>query len=171
MPFECYPVVVLKCHAVYMYLQFTQHWLLLWKLSKLKDHYSWYMYGIYHAYTWYMPCHGIFKIFLKCRFDGQFLFSIIPSFTIRLSSIIALDYSIDLPINPWKKQFDIHCIYLGYTRCIPPLGIYMVYTDYIPRRDSRCRWAGAPRRRAAAGAAAAWSRRAFCHDCQDWEIF
>jgi hypothetical protein len=45
-----------------------------------------------------MPC--IFKVFLKCRFDGQFLFSIIPSFNIRLSSIFALDYSIDLPINP-----------------------------------------------------------------------
>jgi hypothetical protein len=61
------------------------------------------------AYTcqWYKPC--IYKVFLKCRFDGQFLFSIImafpgPSFNIRLSSIIALDYSIDLPtgilVNP-----------------------------------------------------------------------
>ena len=29
-------------------------------------------------------------------------------------------------------KFDIHCIYLGYTRYIPPLGIYMVYTWYIP---------------------------------------
>ncbi len=45
-----------------------------------------------------MPC--IYNVFLKCRFDGQFHFSIIPSFNIRLSSIIALDYSIDLPINP-----------------------------------------------------------------------
>ncbi len=51
-----------------------------------------------------MPCIYNLKVFLKCRFDGQFHFSIIPSvnLNIRLSSIIAsaLDYSIDVPINP-----------------------------------------------------------------------
>ena len=100
MPFGCYPVVVLKCDAVYMYLQFIQPWLLLWKLSKLKDHYTWYMYGIYHAYTWYMSC--IYKVFLICSFAGQFLFPIISCFNIRLSSTMALVYSIELHIiwNP-----------------------------------------------------------------------
>ncbi len=145
MPFECYPVVVLKCHVLYMCLQFIQHWLLLWKLSKLTDHYTWYMYGLNHAYTWYIPC--IYKVLLICSFDGQFLFPIIPSFNIRLSSIIiALAYSIPSCIAHHDKcmilkfwyPLYIPGIYQVYTASRIIHGIYMVYAYYIPRRGSRC---------------------------------
>jgi hypothetical protein len=137
MPFECYPVVVLKCHAVYMYLQFIQHWLLLWNLSKLKDHYTWYMYGIYHAYTWYMSC--IYKVFLIWSFEGELRFLIISCFNIKISSIIALAYSThkSMIIKFWYPLY-IPGIYQVYTASWNIHGIYIVYTDYtIPRRGSR----------------------------------
>ncbi len=61
----------------------------LWKrLSrlKLKEHYTWYMYGIYHAYTWYMSC--IYQVFLIWSFEGELRFlNISCGNIIRLSSI------------------------------------------------------------------------------------
>ena len=127
MPFECYRVVVRKRHAAYKYFQFIQHGLLLWKLAKLKDLWTWYMYGIYHVYTWYMSC--IYQVFLIWSFEGELCFLNISWVNIRLFSINKLVYSIALHINLWKKNFKIPCIFLGYTRYIPPL--VSEYTWYI----------------------------------------
>ncbi len=92
------------------------------------------MHGIYRAYTWYMPC--IYKVFLKCRFDGQFLFSIIPSFNIRLLWITALtcpsihenNISISI-VYTWDS--DIPGIYRlsEYTWYIHGTSIYRLYTS------------------------------------------
>ncbi len=113
-----------------MYLQFIEHWLLLSKLAKLKDLWTWYMNGIYHAYTCYMSC--IYQVFVIWSLRENYTFLNISCFNIRLSSTMALVYSIALHINPWFFFFNIQCIYLGYTRYIQPLGIYMVYTWYTP---------------------------------------
>ncbi len=79
--------------------------------------------GICHVYTRYFCCE-VLKENYAC-FN-------ISCFNIRLSSTIELIYSIELHINSWKRNFNIHCIYMVYTRYIPPLGINMVYKWYIP---------------------------------------
>ena len=79
--------------------------------------------GICHVYTRYF-CDEVLKE--NCAFLT------ISGFNITLSLSMAMVYSIELHINTWKWNFDIHSIYMVYTMYIQPLGIYMVYTWYIP---------------------------------------
>ncbi len=108
-----------------------------WKLAKLKDLWTWYMYGCYYgpmAYTMNILgiCHVFTRYFGYEVLRENYAFLNISCFNIRLSSTMALVYSIELHINPWKWKFNIQCIYLVNTRYISHLGIYMVYTWYIP---------------------------------------
>jgi hypothetical protein len=76
-----------------------------------------------------MSC--IYQVCLVHSFKGKLCF-LIHGFNIVLSSTMALVYSIELHINTWKWNFDIHFIYVVYARHIPPPYIYMEYTWYIP---------------------------------------
>ncbi len=146
MPFECDQVVVLpvKHHAAYMYLQFIQHWLLLWKpLAKLKDlcrHWQTRLETgiICMAYT--KNILGICHVTVYARYfryevlRENYTFLNISCFNIRLSSTImmALVYSIAFSAHKsMKKKFntswhDIQCIYLVYYSTVRYTMIYQV---------------------------------------------
>ena len=101
-----------------------------WSLKNLKITkssiciaYTMHIFGICHVYTRYF-CFEVLK--------ENYAFWNLSGFNITLSLSMAMVYSIELHINTWKWIFDIHSIYVVYTRYIKPLLIYMVYTWYIP---------------------------------------
>ncbi len=139
MPFECYPVVVLKCHAAYMHFQFTK---LIASLKPVKTErslrlvYVWHIQCIYLVYVMYIPGISIWS------FEGELCVLNLSCFNIRLSSMYCISLQHSITHNCMKKKIQYPWykpgIYQVYTTSRNIHGIYMVYTDYIPRRGSRC---------------------------------
>ncbi len=89
------------------------------------------------VYVTYIPCiynviHGICHVYTRyvwyIDLKANYSFLYISGFNIILSSTMTLVCRIDLRINTWKRNFDIHCIYVVYAIHILPPYIYMEYT-------------------------------------------
>ncbi len=89
---------------------------------------------IYHEYTWYMSC--ICQVCLVHSFEGKlwFLtnFSLQHYIVLNSRSGIQVGMQHRITHKYIKMEIRIHCIYVVYSRHIPPPYIYMEYTWYIP---------------------------------------
>ncbi len=81
------------------------------------------IHGICHVYARY-----VWYIVLKAKHDLLQL----SRFNIIFSSTVALVCSIEVHINTWKWKFNIHCIYVVYSRHILLPYIYLEFTWYAP---------------------------------------